>query len=75
MSEATNSTRRKFLKTTTAAGTTAAVVGFPHIGRAEIGSSNTIKIGLIGCGGRGTGAANQALASDDKVKLWAMAGA
>jgi predicted dehydrogenase len=75
MSEATNSTRRKFLKTTTAAGTTAAVAGFPHIGRAEIGSSNTIKIGLIGCGGRGTGAANQALASDDKVKLWAMADA
>jgi predicted dehydrogenase len=75
MSDATNPTRRKFLKTTTAAGTTAAVTGFPHIGRAEIGSSNTIKIGLIGCGGRGTGAATQALKSDDKVKLWAMADA
>ncbi len=75
MSDSTNSSRRKFIKTTTAAGTTAAVAGFPHIGRSEIGSSNTIKIGLIGCGGRGTGAANQALAADKNVKLWAMADA
>ena len=72
MSETTNSTRRNFVKTATAA---TAVAGFPHIGRAEIGSSNTIKVGLIGCGGRGTGAATQALKSDDKVKLWAMADA
>lgn len=76
MSDAnTSSTRRTFVKTTTAAATTAAVAGFPHIGRAEIGSSNTIKVGLIGCGGRGTGAATQALKADDKVKLWAMADA
>ena len=58
MSETTNSTRRNFVKTAMAA---TAVAGFPHIGRAEIGSSNTIKVGLIGCGGRGTGAATQAL--------------
>ncbi|NIP96395.1 MAG: Gfo/Idh/MocA family oxidoreductase [Akkermansiaceae bacterium] len=75
MSDSHNPTRRNFIKTTTAAGTTAAVAGFPHIGRAEIGSSNTIKVGLIGCGGRGTGAATQALKADDKVKLWAMADA
>ncbi|MED5418131.1 MAG: Gfo/Idh/MocA family oxidoreductase [Verrucomicrobiota bacterium] len=75
MSDSTNSTRRNFVKTTTAATTATAVAGFPHIGRAEIGSSNTIKVGLIGCGGRGTGAATQALKSDDKVKLWAMADA
>ena len=75
MSDATNSTRRNFVKTSTAAATATAVAGFPHIGRAEIGSSNTIKIGLIGCGGRGTGAANQAMSADDKVKFWAMADA
>ncbi len=32
-----------------------------------------IKIALIGCGGRGTGAANQALRTEGKVKLIAMA--
>ena len=44
MSDNTNSTRRNFVKTTTAATTATAVAGFPHIGRAEIGSSNTIKV-------------------------------
>ena len=32
----------------------------------------TLKIGLIGCGGRGTGAAAQALNADPHVKLTAM---
>lgn len=31
-----------------------------------------LKIGLIGCGGRGTGAASQALSADPNVKLWAI---
>lgn len=34
--------------------------------------SDTIKIGLIGCGGRGTGAATQALAADKGLVLWSM---
>ena len=33
---------------------------------------DTIKVGLIGCGGRGTGAATQALRADDNVKLTAV---
>ncbi|HIE96825.1 MAG: Gfo/Idh/MocA family oxidoreductase [Fuerstiella sp.] len=33
---------------------------------------DVLKIGLIGCGGRGTGAAQQALRADDNVKLVAM---
>ena len=37
--------------------------------------SSTIKVGLIGCGGRGTGAAEQALTADSGVKLVAMADA
>ena len=38
--------------------------------------SDTIKVGLIGCGGRGTGAANQAMnTSGGEVKLVAMADA
>lgn len=35
-------------------------------------SANTLKVGLIGCGGRGTGAAAQALAADPNVVLTAM---
>ena len=31
-----------------------------------------LKIGLIGCGGRGSGAASQALSADPKVELYAM---
>ncbi len=35
-------------------------------------NSATLKVGLIGCGGRGSGAANQALAADKNVILTAM---
>jgi len=35
--------------------------------------SEKIKVALIGCGGRGTGAAAQALAADDQTELFAMA--
>ncbi|MBX3242539.1 MAG: Gfo/Idh/MocA family oxidoreductase [Chitinophagaceae bacterium] len=36
-------------------------------------NADTIKVGLIGCGGRGSGAANQALNADPNVVLHAMA--
>ena len=39
------------------------------------GSDDTIKIALIGCGGRGTGAAMQALLTKQNIKLVAMADA
>lgn len=35
-------------------------------------NNETLKIGLIGCGGRGTGAASQALNADPNVKLWSI---
>ena len=38
-------------------------------------SSETVKVALIGCGGRGSGAANQALSTNGDVKLVAMADA
>jgi myo-inositol 2-dehydrogenase/D-chiro-inositol 1-dehydrogenase len=38
-------------------------------------NSNTLKVGLIGCGGRGSGAAEQALNADSNVVLAAMADA
>jgi predicted dehydrogenase len=52
---------------TAAAGT----IGFPSLLRAQ-GTSAKLKIGWIGCGGRGTGAAAQALNADSNVELWAM---
>jgi predicted dehydrogenase len=39
------------------------------------GADDTIKVALVGCGGRGTGAAMQALLSKQNVKLVAMADA
>lgn len=36
------------------------------------GGSEKLKLGLVGCGGRGAGAANQALTADDGVTLHAM---
>jgi predicted dehydrogenase len=64
--------RRQFLKTTTAA----AVAGTASIAQsAHVNGRDLLKVGLIGCGGRGTGAATQALHADTNVKLWAMADA
>lgn len=62
-------TRRHFLA---AAGATTAIAGFPGILRAQGGNPAVLKIGLIGAGGRGTGAASQALSADPNVKLWAV---
>ncbi len=42
---------------------------------AYAGGSETLKVGVVGCGGRGTGAANQALLADEGVKIVALADA
>ncbi len=67
-------TRRKFIEKAGAAtlGTTlVSGLGIPVMGAGR--KNSTLKVGLIGCGGRGTGAANQALNADPDVVLWAMA--
>jgi predicted dehydrogenase len=65
-----SSTRRDFLKTA------AVVTGTLAIPRNAHGAgSDLLKVGLIGCGGRGTGAATQALNADKNVQLFAMADA
>ena len=65
--------RRTFVKTSSmAAG--GLMSGSLSLGQsAYAGGSGTIKVALIGCGNRGTGAAFQALNADDGVKLVAMA--
>src|SRR5262249_8651470 len=65
-------TRREFLKTSAAIGS---VLAAPAIlpGNLFAGTnSDTLKIGLIGCGGRGSGAADQALKADKNVILTAI---
>jgi myo-inositol 2-dehydrogenase/D-chiro-inositol 1-dehydrogenase len=64
--------RRNFLKTTAGAAGVALAAGFPAIISAQT-VSNAIKVGLVGCGGRGTGAASQALHADDYAELTAVA--
>ena len=69
--QSSNSSRREFLKSSSAAviGSTLAF-SFPR--KSMAANSETIKIGLVGCGGRGSGAAGQALASDKNIALTAM---
>src|SRR5438552_17717582 len=62
--------RRKFLQASTLA--VAGAVTRPSIAQAGISPGETLRIGLVGCGGRGTGAAAQALAADPNVKLAAL---
>jgi len=70
---APSSSRREFLKHSSllaGAGTVAGTLSFAQSAHAAGGDE--LKVGLIGCGGRGTGAASQALKADPNVKLWAM---
>lgn len=62
-------TRRNFIKSS------GLVLGsLPFISLANTFSSNSIiKVGLVGCGGRGTGAAVQALTADPHVHITALA--
>ena len=69
-------TRRDFVKhaTTLAAGGALLTAGLPTARAAGLGDRE-IKVALIGCGGRGTDAAVQALSTQGKVVLWSMADA
>ncbi|OHE82048.1 MAG: hypothetical protein A2107_12425 [Verrucomicrobia bacterium GWF2_62_7] len=68
--------RRGFLKQTSAVAAGAVAASRLPIARsAHAAGSNTIRVALIGCGGRGSGAALNALASKTNVKLVVMADA
>ena len=65
--------RRQFLKSSTAAAIAGPLVaGSAFAQERTISPGETLRVGLIGCGGRGTGAAAQALAADANVKLVAL---
>ncbi len=62
-------TRRNFLKSSSAAaGIAAFAASSVHAG----GTDETIRVGLVGCGGRGTGAAKNALEADPHTELVAI---
>lgn len=64
--------RRKFIRTTAAA--TAATTAFAGAAKgAAIDPDKKLKVGFVGTGGRGTGAALQALTADDNLVLHAVA--
>lgn len=64
-----NVTRRDFLKTAATASLAAAIPG--HLGLFAQGG-DTLRIGVIGCGGRGTGAALDALNSSPGMEVVAL---
>jgi len=72
--DASNSTRRQFLTRSGSLAAGAVMLGgsVPAVHAAE---DNTIRLALIGCGGRGTGAVANALKTRDQgpIKLYAMA--
>ncbi|MFN7141703.1 MAG: Gfo/Idh/MocA family oxidoreductase, partial [Limisphaerales bacterium] len=70
-----NFTRRDFLKTSTAAAG-GALLGTLALERSvHAANDDSLKIALVGCGGRGSGAAVQAMNADSNCKLVAMADA
>jgi predicted dehydrogenase len=66
--------RRDFLNTSTTAAVAAPFL-LSSLSESYAQEAATLRIGLIGCGGRGTGAAANALSADRNVKLVAMADA
>ncbi|MBI3881957.1 MAG: Gfo/Idh/MocA family oxidoreductase [Verrucomicrobia bacterium] len=73
--DSNSSTRREFLQhsSATAAGLAlGSALSLPHPARAANVKADKLKLGLIGCGGRGSGAAAQALTADSNTELWAM---
>ncbi len=64
--------RRTFLKQSAAAVSAAMAANLRIARSAHVAGSDLLRVGLIGCGGRGTGAAVQALSADPNCKLLAM---
>ncbi|MDO5309014.1 MAG: Gfo/Idh/MocA family oxidoreductase [Planctomycetia bacterium] len=64
--------RRVFLQSHSIAGTVFSGLTFSRVHASE---SNELKVALIGCGGRGVGAAVNTLTADENTKLYAVADA
>jgi myo-inositol 2-dehydrogenase/D-chiro-inositol 1-dehydrogenase len=65
-------TRRDFLATAAATGT-ALATGLSLVQNVHAAGTDTIKVGLVGCGGRGTGACENVLHAAPNVEIIALA--
>jgi predicted dehydrogenase len=75
MNQSNNTNRRDFVKTSAALAGGAILVPLMSKANYFAGADDAIKVAVVGCGGRGTGAAFQALQSKQNVKLVALADA
>jgi myo-inositol 2-dehydrogenase/D-chiro-inositol 1-dehydrogenase len=73
--QAENYSRRDFVKTSATAVASLSTLSLGLPSRAHAAGSDRVRIGLIGCGGRGTGAATNCLQADDGVEIVAVADA
>jgi myo-inositol 2-dehydrogenase/D-chiro-inositol 1-dehydrogenase len=74
--KSSDSSRRGFLKTSAVAAAGSSILtNLSPVRAAHVNSDETIRIGLIGCGGRGRGAADQAMNTAGPTKLVAVADA
>jgi predicted dehydrogenase len=71
-SDSPQTTRRDFLKTGTAVVAGSVAANFSLSSGVYAAGSDILRIGLVGCGGRGTGAAAQALTADPRTQLVAL---
>lgn len=67
-----STTRRRFLKAS-GTGIVSATLAAPFLSHTSQLGTSSVKIGLVGCGGRGTGAAANAMQTAGPTRLWAMA--
>jgi predicted dehydrogenase len=64
--------RRRFVNRSTVVSSLGLVASTLRLPAVHAAGDETLRVGLIGCGGRGTGAASQALMADSQVQLTAM---
>src|SRR5690606_40085082 len=72
---AAQNSRRDFCKNSALVTGALILPAMQMSGRVSVANDKTLKIALVGCGGRGTGAASHALHADPNVELVAMADA
>ena len=74
MTEHNGMGRRKFMERSAKIAAAGVLLSrLPASSRRAVSTEGEIKVGLVGCGGRGTGAAAQAMHADPDVRLVAMA--
>ncbi len=72
-SEADATSRRAFIAASAAVGAAGLVAPFAVGAPRSQSGTKTLNLGLVGCGGRGSGAANDSLSANPNVRLVAMA--